>query len=273
MGIISALDLCAAAFAEERDPMPKATFRFYEELNDFLPRHRRKTDFEVEIRGKRSIKDMIEALGVPHTETDLILVKGESVDFTYILQDGDRISVYPVFESLNIGNVTRLRKLPLRKTKFIADINLGHIVKYMRILGFDVHFDTLLSNRQIIEISSKENRIVLTKSRNLLKFKDITHGFFIRPGTTEEQVREIIDFLDIMDNVKPFSRCLRCNSPLKSIPKETIIDRIPPKTGVFYDEYSYCKPCDKIYWKGTHFAKMKRVVDRILGQPETRKIG
>ena len=216
---------------------------------------------------------MIEALGVPHTEIDFILVNEKSVDFTYILQDGDRISVYPVFESLNIEDVTRLRKLPLRKTKFIADINLGHIVKYMRILGFDVCFDPLLSPRQIIEVSKKENRIVLTKSKNLLKFKDITHGIFIRPGTTEEQVKGIIDFLDIKDNVKPFSRCLRCNNLLRSISKESIIDRIPPKTKVFCDEYSYCKPCDKIYWKGTHFIKMKRVIDRILGQPETHKIG
>lgn len=252
--------------------MPRATLRFYEELNDFLPRHRRKTDFEVEIKGKRSIKDMIEALGVPHTEIDLILVNEKSVDFTYILQDGDRISVYPVFESLNIENVTRLRKIPLRETKFIADINLGHIVKYMRILGFDVCFDPLLSHRQIIEISKKENRIVLTKSKNLLKFKDITHGIFIRPGTTEEQVRGIIDFLDIKDIVKPFSRCLRCNNLLRSVPKESIVDRIPPKTKVFCNEYSYCKPCDKIYWKGTHFIKMKRVIDRILGQPETHEV-
>ena len=67
---------------------------------------------------------MIESLGVPHTEIDLILVNGKSVDFTYILQDGDRISVYPVFESLNVENVTRLRRIPLRETKFIADINL-----------------------------------------------------------------------------------------------------------------------------------------------------
>ena len=64
--------------------MPKATFRFYEELNDFLPKHRRKTDFEAKFKGKRSIKDMIEALGVPHTEIDLILVNGKSVDFNYI---------------------------------------------------------------------------------------------------------------------------------------------------------------------------------------------
>ena len=180
--------------------MAKATFHFYEELNDFLPRHRRKTDFEAAFKGKRSIKDMIEDLGVPHTEIDLILVNGNSVDFNYILQDEDRVSVYPVFESFDIANVTRLRKIPLRRPRFIGDINLGDVVKYMRGLGLDVYFDPLLSSQEIIEISKKENRIILTKSRKFLKFKDVSHGIFIRPGTTAEQVRRIIDRLDIKNN-------------------------------------------------------------------------
>lgn len=248
--------------------MPKGTFRFYEELNDFLPKHRRKTDFEAGFKGKRSIKDMIEALGVPHTEIDLVLVNGKSVDFNYILQDGDQVSVYPVFESLNITDVTLLRKIALRKNKFIADINLGDIVKYMRVLGFDLYYDPLLATREIIEISKREHRIILTKSRKLLKFKDVTHGIFIRPGTTTEQIKRIIDYLDIKDNIKPFSRCLRCNTLLKSVPKEKIFDKIPPKTKEFCDKYAHCKSCDKIYWKGTHFINMKKVITQILDQSE-----
>ena len=164
--------------------MLKVTFRFYEELNDFLPKYRRKVDFEATFKGKRSIKDMIEALGVPHTEVDLILVDGKSVDFTYILQDKDRVSVYPVFESLNITNVTHLRKIPLRRNKFIADINLGNIVKYMRALGFDLFYNSLLSTREIIEISKRENRIILTKDSKLLKFKDVSdvllHSLYLK---------------------------------------------------------------------------------------------
>ena len=177
--------------------MPKGTFRFYEELNDFLPKHRRKTDFEAGFKGKKSIKDMIEALGVPHTEIDLVLVNGKSVDFNYILQDGDQVSVYPVFESFNITDVTLLRKIPLRRNKFIADINLKDIVKSMRVLGFDLYYDPLLATREIIEISKREHRIILTKSRKLLKFKDVTHGIFIHPGTTTEQIKQILDYLDI----------------------------------------------------------------------------
>jgi len=156
----------------------------------------------------------------------------------------------------NIENVTRFRKIPLRRTKFIADINLADIVKYMRVLGFDVCFDSSLSARNIIEISKRENRIILTKSKKLLKFKEVTHAIFIRPTTTEQQIKRIINYLDIKESIKPFSRCLRCNSLIKSIPKESIADRIPPKTKEFCDQYTYCKSCDKIYWSGTHFINM-----------------
>ncbi|MBT8349738.1 MAG: Mut7-C ubiquitin/RNAse domain-containing protein [Deltaproteobacteria bacterium] len=190
--------------------MPKAIFRFYEELNDFLPKHKRKADFEAEFKGKRPIKDIITALGIPHTEIDLILVNGISVDFNYTLQDNDRVSVYPVFESFNIKDITRVRKTPLRRHRFIVDINLGNIVKYMRVLGFDLYYDSLLSTRKIIEISKRENRIILTKSRRLLNLKNVTHGFFIHPGTTNEQISQIIDYLDIKDNIKPFSKGCSC---------------------------------------------------------------
>jgi uncharacterized protein with PIN domain len=244
--------------------MEKATFRFYEELNDFLPGYRRKTDFVTTFKGKRSIKDAIEALGVPHTEIDLILANGKSVDFHYILRDKDRVSVYPVFESLNIAAVTRLRKLPLRRSKFIVDNNLGKMAKYMRVLGLDIYYDPLLSAGEIIKISNTENRIILTRSKKLLKFKDVIHGMFIRPGTTAQQIRRIIDCLDIKDIVDPFSRCLGCNSLLQPVPKEEILDRIPPKTKAFCDEYARCRSCDKIYWKGTHCLHMKKVVKQIL---------
>ena len=245
--------------------MATATFRFYEELNDFLPKHRRKTDFVIRSEEKRSIKDAIESVGVPHTEVDLILVNGESVDFGYIIRDQDRVSVYPVFESLNISNVTRLRKLPLRSTKFIADINLGNIAKYMRVLGFDLFFDPLLSPREVVDISNRERRIILTTSRKLLKFKAVSRGMFVRPGTTVRQIQRIIDTLDISDRVDPFTRCLRCNSLLQAVPKERILDRIPLKTRAYCDAYVRCQSCDKIYWQGTHCRHMQKVVKQILG--------
>jgi len=244
--------------------MTKATFRFYEELNDFLTKPRRKVDFEVAFRGKRSVKDMIESLGVPHTEVDLILINGNSVDFNYIVKDGDRASVYPTFESFNIKSVTYLRRKPLRQTRFIADINLGDIVKRMRMIGFDVYFNSALINSQIIDVSLKDKRIILTKSKQLLKFKKVTHAIFIHPGSKDEQVKRIINKLDIKNQAKPFSRCLHCNSLLKKTTKEDVLRRIPPKTRDYCEEYFICESCDKLFWNGTHMINMGNFVYRML---------
>jgi hypothetical protein len=188
--------------------MPTGTFRFYEELNDFLPEHRKKTDFEAEFNEKRSIKNIIENFGVPSSQVDLVLINGKPVDFNYIFQDGDRVSVYPVFERLNIQNVTLLRKIPLRRVQFIADIHLKDMVKPMRMLGLDIDFNPFYTPKDIIRISKQENRIILTTRKEILRSKSVTHGIFMRPGTTIEQIKYVIDSLDLKDRIKPFSRCL-----------------------------------------------------------------
>ncbi len=188
--------------------MPTGTFRFYEELNDFLPEHRKKTDFEAEFNEKRSIKNIIENFGVPSSQVDLVLINGKPVDFNYIFQDGDRVSVYPVFERLNIQNVTLLRKIPLRRVQFIADIHLKDMVKPMRMLGLDIDFNPFYTPKDIIRISKQENRIILTTRKEILRSKSVTHGILMRPGTTIEQIKYVIDSLDLKDRIKPFSRCL-----------------------------------------------------------------
>jgi hypothetical protein len=179
--------------------MGKVTFRFYEELNDFLPRHRRKKDFTIEFIRKRSAKDMVEMLGVPLTAVDLLLANGKPVDFDYIIQDGDRFSVYPVFESLNIEGLTRLKDAPLRKTRFIADPSLGYVVKKLRLLSFDVHYNPSLSVREMIEISNRENRIILTSDKKLFECETVIRAVYVRQGTTEEQVNKILERFDIMN--------------------------------------------------------------------------
>ena len=120
--------------------MHKATFRFYEELNDFLPKEKRKKRFEHNFIDRASVKDVIESFGVPHTEVDLIIVNGESKNFSYIINDGDDISVYPVFESIDISNLQKLRPEPLREPKFILDVHLGTLARYLRMLGFDTNY-------------------------------------------------------------------------------------------------------------------------------------
>jgi sulfur carrier protein ThiS len=177
--------------------MPTGTFRFYEELNDFLPKHRNKVDFEAEFNERKSIKDIIEEFGVPPTKVDLVLINGKSVDFNTIIKDGDRVSVYPVFESFNIQNVTQLRRVPLRRIQFIADIHMEKIVKPMRMLGFDIDFHGSFTTQDIIEKSIREKRIILTTRKKLKRSESVTNCILMRPGTTRKQIKYVMEYLDV----------------------------------------------------------------------------
>ena len=245
--------------------MPKiAHFRFYEELNDFLPAEKKKIRFPYEFQGKPSVKDAIEALGVPHTEVDLILVNGVSVSFSYHLIDNDTISVYPVFESLDISPLIHLREKPLRDLKFILDVHLGKLATYLRMLGFDTLYENSYDDLTIVRLSNEQKRIILTRGTGLLKMSAVTHGYRIRSENPDEQVVEVLQRFDARSSIKPLCRCLVCNSLIKKIAKDEIIHLLEEKTKRYYDEFYQCNSCQKIYWKGSHCLRMKQFVDSVL---------
>lgn len=249
--------------------MAEARFRFYAELNDFLPEERRQREFTYEFSGSPAVKDAIEALGVPHVEVDLILVNGRSVPFSYRLQPGDRVAVYPMFESLDISPLTRLRPRPLRRPAFVADVHLRKLARLLRLLGFDVVFRDNADDPELVELSVQEGRILLTRDRQLLKHGALTHGYFVRSERPVEQVREVIRRFDLAGQVRPFTRCLACGGDLVPVAKEEVIDRIPPRTAAWLDEYVLCQGCGKLYWRGTHYGRLERLVAEVLA-PEGR---
>jgi uncharacterized protein with PIN domain len=238
--------------------------RFYAELNDFLAPWRRggATPYAFEVSG--SVKDMIETLGVPHTEVDLILVNGEPEDFTYRLRNGDRISVYPVFESIDISSLVRCRPLPLRESRFVADTHLGRLVRHLRMLGFDTEYREDTQDEELATISFQERRILLTRDRALLKRNVVTRGYCVRATDSREQLREVLQRFDLSGAIAPFSRCVHCNSLLRPTPKDLISDRLPPKTEQYYEEFQVCPSCERIYWKGSHYRRMQRFMEELL---------
>lgn len=239
------------------------TIRFYEELNDFLPQDRRKTDFIHCLKQERSVKDLIESIGVPHTEIDLIIVNGKSVDFNYLVQDGDHISVYPVFESLDISPLNHCQPKPLRKTRFILDTHLGKLAAYLRMLGFDTIYRNDYDDPQLARIAVDEHRILLTCDRQLLMRNQITHGYFVRSRQPQQQLLEVLLRFDLSNNLQPFTRCMHCNGKIGPVNKQTIEDRLPPRTKKYYNEFFQCEICNKIYWKGSHYQKMKNMIDSL----------
>jgi len=250
----------------------KAHFRFYEELNDFLCPEKKKVVFPYDFVGTPSVKDAIEAIGVPHTEVDLILVNGASVPFTYHIGDNDTISVYPVFESLDISGVTHLREKPLREPKFILDVHLGKCAKYLRLLGFDSLYENTYDDPEIAAIAQAQKRAVLTRDVALLKRSAVARGYWIRSRIPSEQVTEVIHRFDLHSNIRPFSRCMACNGTVNAVTKDAVRDVLEPKTIQYYDEFYRCSSCGKVYWKGSHYLKMKKFVDDVINKSGLRFI-
>ena len=244
--------------------MSRTWFRFYEELNDFLPSAKRKKLIPFEFTGNPSVKDAIEAQGIPHVEVDLILVNSTSEDFAYKIHDGDTVSVYPVFESIDISSVTCLRKKPLRNLKFITDVHLGKLTKYLRLCGFDTYYRPDCSDKEIITIALTDKRVILTRDKELLKNRQITHGYWIRSQSPDKQLRELMIRYDLKNLVSLFSRCLECNGVLKLISKEEITERLLPKTRQYYQNFKMCPDCNRIYWDGSHYKRMKVQIENIL---------
>lgn len=246
--------------------MRHATFRFYEELNEHLPKKKQRQSFLQQFRGKPSVKNLIESIGVPHSEVDMILADGKSVDFDYQMQGGEYISVYPVFESLDVSPLIRLRAKPLRDTKFIVDVNLGKLAGKLRLLGFDTLFRNDLEDDEIRKIAAKEKRIILTRDKVLLTHNAVTHGYWIRNEDPKLQLREVVQRLQLKNSFKPFSRCTRCNELLRKAEPENIKARLPEGTFQFYDTFWECRGCGQLYWQGSHYERINDLIYKLKNE-------
>jgi uncharacterized protein len=237
--------------------------RFYAELNDFLKNKWKKKSLEFHFKGQVTIKVAIESLGVPHTSVDLILANGQPVDFLYKLQNGDLISVYPEFETFDISEINKLRKKPLRTSRFVADAHLGKLARDLRMLGFDTLFADRIPDNEIITLAAREKRTILTRDRDLLKSDKVDHGYYIRAIGSLDQLKEVITKFDLWTQFKPFTRCLVCNGKLMKISGEKICGEVPPDLTDCFQRFFKCSGCQKIYWEGSHYNRMVEKISRL----------
>lgn len=248
--------------------MGVARLRFYEELNDFLAPARRKREFDYAFARAATVKNAIEAVGVPHTEVELILVNGRSVDFSYRLRDGDRVSVYPVFEAFDVGPLVRVRERPLRDTRFVADAHLGGLARLLRMAGFDTLHDNAYADDAIRRIAAAESRVILTRDRALLMCRDVTHGCYVRAVEPAAQFVEVVERLQLAARMAPFTRCLHCNLPLADVDKDAIRHRLPETVAQAYARFRTCEGCRRVYWEGSHWRRMRALIERVAQQAD-----
>lgn len=240
--------------------MNRAQYRFYAELNDFLPPESHNATLTHQFKDNPAIKDSIESFGVPHPEVHLIVVNGQSVDFSYGVKDGDRCDIYPISQSVDISPVVPLRPQP--EPRFVLDIHLGKLAGFLRMLGFDTLYRNDYPDEELAWVSSTENRILLTRDIGLLKRGIVTHGYWVRSMNPHQRLEEVLRRFELFDSISPFSRCIHCNGTLEVVEKQDILHRLQPKTREHYDDFRRCEACDKIYWKGSHYEQMQDFVEK-----------
>src|SRR5919202_3841847 len=211
---------------------------------------------------------MIEALGVPHPEVDWIRVNGELVDFSYIVQDGDRIHVYPVSCASEVTPTIRIRPTSGPFAHFVLDIHLGKLANSLRMLGFDTLYRNDYDDEELAQISASQQRILLTRDKGLLMRSLVTYGYYVRATNPEQQVIEVIRRFNLFEKVLPFHRCIRCNGLLESVSKESILDQLPEKTRLEINEFHRCCGCHQVYWRGSHYERMQQFIDGVLDAQE-----
>ena len=244
--------------------MKTVSFQFFDELNDFLPENRKGIQFEVAIKGHETVKHMIESFGIPHTEVDLILVNENSVPFDQNLSSNDFVQVHPNHDWKVGQGVIALKPNPAEEIRFVLDCHLGKLATYMRLLGFDSLYQKDYSDLELANISAKEDRILLTRDRGLLMRSIVVRGCYIRKKSPKLQLIEVISRLGIAKEANPFSRCARCNGVLVSVSKDEVLDRLESKTKLYYNNFQQCAECGQIYWKGSHFNKLEKLVSDVL---------
>ena len=228
--------------------MSQATFRFADELSGFLrPGHRGRA-FVQDCARAATLKNAIEALGVPHTEVGALTVNGEPATLQRAVRDGDAI---------HVGAYRYDGSQPLI---FLADAHLGGLARFLRMLGFDTLHNQTWPDAEIRRIAHDESRIVLTRDRGLLMCREIARGCYVRAIRVEAQLAEVVSRYRLSDQARPFTLCLRCNLPLTKVAKQEIQDRVPERVFQLHEHFTHCSACGRIYWPGTHYQRMKNSV-------------
>jgi uncharacterized protein with PIN domain len=231
--------------------MSTAYFLFHGRLNDFLRQDQKGGQISLHFRERQSIKHLAESLGVPHPEIGRIHVNGREAALDTITEDGDRVEVQPIQNGCPI------------EPRFLLDCHLGRLAAHLRMLGFDCLYQNDFDDAHMAEIAGQESRIVLSRDRRLLMRKAIVHGYCLRSLDSFEQLLEVMQRFELANKIQPFHRCLRCNHPLEPVKKEVILDRLEPLTKKYFDEFHICPNCQQIYWKGSHYDRMLKVVQQV----------
>jgi uncharacterized protein with PIN domain len=243
--------------------MTQVTVRLYGSLNDFLAPERRGVEFVHALKGPCSVKDLIESLGPPHPEVDVVLVGGQAVDFSHRVADDQRLAVYPLFSSIDVTPLVRVGPPPLSEPRFLLDVGLGRLSGLLRMLGFDTLWRNDYADDELARVSRDEQRILLTRDLGVLKRSEVVHGYFPRETDPSRQLVEVVRRFRLSAHMRPFTRCIACNASLSAASPEEVKGRVPERVRATFTRFQQCLACKRVFWAGSHHARMQVIIDKL----------
>jgi uncharacterized protein len=246
--------------------MVQARFHFHRELNDFIARAQRGQTFACACPEASSAKHMIEALGVPHTEVELIVRNGHPAAFDAQIGVNDLLDIYParhVPRGMEHGALLLRPPLRIDALRFIADAHLGGLAQILRLAGFDTRYDNNFPDDEIERLADEESRIVLTRDRELLKRRTVLHGCYVRALQPDAQFREVAERLGLAPHMHAFRLCLMCNAPLRRTTLDEVGDRVPEGVRERHTRFVTCDVCRRVFWEGSHWRRMRERIDAL----------
>jgi hypothetical protein len=237
----------------------QAKFQFFGASLDFLD----SAKFEYSFNDNPSVKDAIEAMGVPHIEVGAIKINGTFKGFDYTLKEHDEVKIYP-HECFGAKASNSVQFLPFKpkKISFLLDVHLGTLARYLRMAGFDTLYQSKdYGDAFLAEVASTDGHIMLSRDIGLLKRGKLNYGHWVRNTDPKEQFIEIVQLYGLQNSFKPMSRCIKCNEPIRSVKKSLIKASVPPKVYEWKEEFFQCSGCSQVYWEGSHYKKMMELLD------------
>jgi len=247
------------------DPHSFVEIKFHGNLPGLLKKKiRGKSLVSYALNRRTSVKDVCESLGIPHPEVDLITANNITVGFDYILCPRDYIEITPISAKTDFLKFSYLRVASLTEYRFIVDVNVAKLARWLRLLGFDAMYENGFNDDELAKISGDSKRILLTKDCNLLKRKNVVFGHLVREDDPEKQIIEIVTLYNLQHKIQPYTRCLRCNGILGYVDKKDIDHLLEPLTRKYYDTFHQCRQCQQVYWHGSHRSKIEKDLQAVL---------
>ncbi|MDR7302441.1 Mut7-C RNAse domain-containing protein [Haloactinomyces albus] len=216
------------------------------ELWSFVaPRHRREQVL-VRYDGTASLGHVVQSLGIPLTEVGALLVDGVPTEHSQRPGPAATVEIRPVERPQAI------------RAHFVLDVHLGTLARRMRLLGIDTAYRNDAEDGALIEQSAREERVLLSKDRGLLRRRALWSGAFVRGTRPAEQLADVLG--RFAPGLNPWTRCLACNGELAAVAKSEVVDELEPGTRRCYDVYARCRSCGRVYWRGAHADKLDAIV-------------